>query len=123
VSRPRILVVDDDRDARESLVDALATEGYLVLEAEDGEQALALLRSGRRPALILLDLMMPRTDGATFRRAQMTDASLARIPVVVVTAYEISEEHASALRAAAYLAKPPELSALLDVVSRLAPPK
>lgn len=120
---PHILVVDDDRDVRESLVDALATEGYRVTEAEDGEAALALLRHGRRPALILLDQMMPGRDGAAFRRAQLTDASLAAIPVVVVTAYDVSEERASALRANAYMTKPPQLSALLDVVAKLVPTK
>ena len=71
----RILVVDDDRDIRESLRELLAEAGYAVAVAENGRVALERLRAGLRPGVILLDLMMPIMDGMTFRadHARMFD--------------------------------------------------
>ena len=81
------MVVDDEDDLRDSLVELLASAKYSVVCAEDGEEALALLRGSRRkPDLIVLDLMMPRMDGWEFREAQCRDEALSTIPVVVMTA-------------------------------------
>jgi len=114
-----ILVVEDDGDIRTALCSILAEEGYTVSSACDGSQALDQLRSGERPALILLDLMMPVMDGADFRYAQLQDPSLAHIPVVVLTADGRFRDMARELGAAAAFAKPFELSALLETIARV----
>jgi CheY-like chemotaxis protein len=82
----KLLIVDDDDALREALADALALEGFDVECCVHGADALARLRAGLRPDLILLDLMMPVMDGWAFRAAQLTDPALAAIPVVVITA-------------------------------------
>jgi len=116
-----ILVVDDDADIRESVVDALSDEGYRVAGASDGGEALRLLRVEKlRPALILLDVMMPGMDGAAFRDAQLKDPELAGIPVVVFTANGSASDTALRLQADGYLKKPAPLDDLLTVVDRTA---
>lgn len=80
-----VLVVEDDDDLREVLAESLRFEGLRVIEAVDGTDALARLRSGERPALIILDLIMPRMDGRQFLGAVGEDAGLSSIPVVLVT--------------------------------------
>lgn len=81
----RLLVVEDDRDLREVLSEALRLEGYDVREAVDGEDAFARLQGGPRPAIIILDLIMPRMDGRQLIAAMRGDSNLAGIPVVLVT--------------------------------------
>jgi CheY-like chemotaxis protein len=76
--------VDDDLDTREIIHDLLAGEGYSVISAADGREALALLEVFR-PALILLDVQMPVMNGAEFREAQRRDRVLIRIPTVVIS--------------------------------------
>jgi CheY-like chemotaxis protein len=82
------MVVEDDQDVRTSLVQALEDEGYAVSAAENGQEALTLLRAATEilPRLILLDLMMPVLDGQGFLAEQSRDARLAQIPVLVLTA-------------------------------------
>jgi CheY-like chemotaxis protein len=80
-----VLIVEDDGDLRGALAECLRLEGYCVAEASDGADALACLRDGARPALILLDLIMPRMDGRQFLGAVREEGGLARIPVVLVT--------------------------------------
>src|SRR3954468_1600196 len=84
--RSLVLVVDDDFDIREALSDVLASEGYSVLTAADGSEALETLRGGIRPAVMLLDLMMPRLSGVEVIDALQKDESLREIPVVVCSA-------------------------------------
>jgi len=109
----RVLVVDDDRDIRELLVELLASEGYAVASAADGQRALAEARA-TRPDVILLDLMMPVMSGWEFREAQLRDPELADIPVLVVTAFEESLDGTELLR------KPFLVEDVLDAVQRLA---
>ncbi len=80
-----VLVVEDDHDLREVLAESLRLEGYEVAEAIDGLDALERLRGGSRPALVLLDLVMPRMDGRQFLAAVRADRALADLPVVLVT--------------------------------------
>src|SRR3954462_14953231 len=85
----RILVVDDDADVREGIAIALADEGYDVLAAQNGADALAMLRNlggEAPPEAILLDMTMPVMDGATFRERQLEDPRLASIPVIFCSA-------------------------------------
>lgn len=113
-----ILIVDDDPDIRESLSDVLADQGFKVATSADGIEALAYLRASPAPCLILLDYMMPRCDGPTFRAAQRNDARLADIPVVLLTADVRIEEKQRVLDAVDLLAKPVQLEVLLEVVRR-----
>ncbi len=92
VSRPvesgpgSVLLVEDDLPIRDSLGEALAEEGFDVSTAGNGAEALERLRSGRRPSVIVLDLMMPVMDGWDFRQHQLGDPALKDIPVVIVSA-------------------------------------
>jgi CheY-like chemotaxis protein len=86
-SAKTVLVVDDDPDVRNVLTLFLQAEGFRVATAADGLEALEYLHRGEvRPDLILLDLAMPRMGGVQFRQAQLQNADLAKIPVVVVSA-------------------------------------
>ncbi|HEY3109037.1 MAG TPA: response regulator, partial [Chloroflexota bacterium] len=82
-----ILVVEDDDDIRDSLTTLLIVSGFRVLSARNGREALAVLNECERPAVILLDLMMPEMDGWSFRAAQLRDPETAEIPVIVLTAH------------------------------------
>jgi CheY-like chemotaxis protein len=113
-----VLVVEDDPDLLAALAGALEEEGFGVSRARHGLEALGQLRSGRRPCVILLDLMMPIMNGWQFRHEQRQDRELARIPVVVVSAKTDSAQHAAWLEADAYLEKPLSLGRLLEVVNR-----
>jgi CheY-like chemotaxis protein len=114
-----ILVVEDDRDLRESLRDALELEGYDVVCVENGQAALTHLGTGARPCVILLDLMMPVMDGWTFRREIMKDQSLAAIPVVVMTA--VAPARATSLASEAILYKPLHIDQVVGVVQEHCP--
>ena len=76
-------IVDDDHGIRETLSEILTDEGYEVLAAPDGREALQQLRreGTPRPCLILLDLMMPVMNGAQFYREKQADSALSSIPV------------------------------------------
>jgi signal transduction histidine kinase len=109
--RRRLLVVEDDGDLRESLAEALREAGFEVSEASDGSEALAKLRKTAADA-VLLDLMMPGMDGWDFRAAQKRDPSIAKTPVVVLSADGSSR--AQAVDAALFLKKPSSLAELLS---------
>jgi CheY-like chemotaxis protein len=117
--QPRsILVVEDDADIREALIGILEDEGYRVDGVGNGREALEHLAAGPRPALILLDLMMPVMNGWQFRAAQKLDPTLADIPVVVISADGNVRQKADSLDAVGVLKKPVELDTLLAVVAR-----
>jgi CheY-like chemotaxis protein len=110
--RPNVLVVDDDDSIREVLAEVLRDEGYDVVCASNGEQALTELRDHGHPDLMLLDLMMPVMSGWELLELLQSSADLSRIPVVVVSAM-------NAPGACEHLAKPIDLDRLLATVSRL----
>jgi CheY-like chemotaxis protein len=114
-----VMVVDDDTDVRESLVETLRDEGYAVISARNGRDALEQLRrSDLKPGVILLDLMMPVMDGQDFRAEQLKDPGLASIPVVVVTADARGLDKAGQMRAQATMQKPFDLPQLFSLVQR-----
>ncbi|MBU8896125.1 response regulator [Corallococcus sp. M34] len=113
-----VLAVDDDPDILLAFKDVLELEGYGVALARSGDEALALMSRGLRPAVILLDLLMPRMNGWEFRARQLSDAELADIPVVVVTGQGVSAREAASFGVDGYLKKPLELEQLLDEVAR-----
>jgi CheY-like chemotaxis protein len=86
-----VLVVDDDPEARERLRGLLLRDGWPVATAENGKAALEQL-AGQRPCLILLDLMMPEMDGFAFLRELRAREEWRSIPVVVLTAEDITAE-------------------------------
>jgi CheY-like chemotaxis protein len=117
-----ILVVDDEEMIRDSLIEYLDENGYRAVGAVDGRDALTKLADpGRRPCLILLDLMMPIMDGKTFRARQLLDPELARIPVIVLSAYQGVAKWASDLKLPDHLAKPFKLEDLLRLVHKHCP--
>jgi CheY-like chemotaxis protein len=112
-AHPTILLVDDDQDVREAVSSALEEEGYLVVSAGEGAEALAALRSSCTPRLILLDLTMPRMTGVEFRHTLLTEMpELSAVPVVVISADVEGREKARALGASAFLRKPLRLNEL-----------
>jgi CheY-like chemotaxis protein len=111
-----ILVVDDDRGIRETLGDVLRDEGHQVLLARDGVEALKLLRDGRLPRLILLDLSMPGMSGEEFLRFQRADDALAAIAVVVLSADP--SVGSSLTGVSGWLKKPVDLHELLEMVEQ-----
>lgn len=118
-----ILIVEDDADTREMLTTLLATAGFHAVGAEDGLEALHLLRTVRRrapevPCLVLLDLKMPRLGGKEFRKAQLGDPMVANVPVAVMSGAADVEQRAKALGAVATLTKPIDFDVLLEVVRR-----
>jgi len=115
-----VLIVEDDNDTREMLGRFLELEGYTVETAENGKRALERLGSGVGACVILLDLMMPVMDGWQFRQEQIRDASLADIPVIVVSA--AGRERLEKIQADAYLSKPVDLDELLGCVTQFCRP-
>jgi CheY-like chemotaxis protein len=111
-----IVVVDDDNDLRETLGELLIEEGYDARLFENGRSALDFLREGGDPRLILLDLMMPEMNGWQFREAQLRDARLREIPVVVMTASRGIDGEPITAREILY--KPIGLGQLIDAVER-----
>ncbi len=112
-----VLVADDDRTIRRNLARLLQAEGYLPLEAADGEEALACIRA-RAPDAVLLDLKMPGRDGLAVL-AELGPA-LADLPVIVVTAFGGSAAAIEAMRRGAYdyLTKPFDLDEVLLTLRR-----
>ncbi len=84
-SRRDILVVEDEADIRKLVRYNLEQEGFVPLEAADGEQALALLRK-QRPHLVILDLMLPGMNGLEVCRVLRADERLSKLPVLMLTA-------------------------------------
>jgi CheY-like chemotaxis protein len=118
-----VLIVEDDPETREMLRQLLAMEGFHTVAAEDGLEALHLLRIVRHrapeaPCLVLLDLKMPRLGGNEFRRAQLGDPTVANVPIAVMSgAYDL-EQRAQAMGAVATLPKPLNVDQLIRVVRR-----
>lgn len=121
--RRSVLIVDDDEGIRSLLEEVLESAGYSVLSAPNGLAALELLQKDPLPGVILLDLMMPRMDGWTFRREQRADPRIAGVPIIVTTAVSREEQDLNTLRAVAYLGKPFNLKLLLHLVSLYATPR
>jgi CheY-like chemotaxis protein len=118
-----VLIVEDDPDVRDMLAALLAMEGFHAVGAEDGLEALHLLRTVRRrapktPCLVLLDLKMPRLGGQEFRRAQLGDPTVCTVPVAVMSGAADIEQRARALGAVATVTKPIDVDLLLTVVRR-----
>ncbi|MHA7634719.1 response regulator [Corallococcus sp. M7] len=117
MSRP-VLVVDDDTDLREALEEVLRDAGYTVFGAGNGLQALEVLRREPvPPSLVLLDMMMPVMDGATFGRQMRQVEAWRDIPVLVFSASANARQVAEEMGACGYLRKPVDVETLLKAVA------
>jgi CheY-like chemotaxis protein len=122
MAQKMVLLVEDDADIRDIVQDVLEAEGYDVVPASHGRQALDFLngvRNSEPPALVILDLMMPLVDGRHILETIRSDDSLSGIPVVVMSAMA----HEKPVGAAAFLRKPFSLNSLFDTVHTLVDPQ
>ncbi len=117
---PRILLVDDNPTNLDILQARLAAHNYAILRATDGEEALAIAKE-KQPALILLDIMMPKMDGIEVCRRLRGDPSLPFIPIIMVTSKADSKDIVAGLEAGAdeYLTKPVDHAALVARVKSM----
>jgi CheY-like chemotaxis protein len=119
MGKPVIYVVDDQGDLRESICDELARRGFETVGAAHGERALSLLRKGRAPSLILLDLLMPEKDGWEVVAALKGDRRLKNVPIVLMSAVPPQATTLQAQGVAGVLPKPFTMDELTFVVSRV----
>ena len=105
--KKRILVVEDQEDNRRILRDLLTGAGFDLIEAENGEEAVASAQASR-PDLILMDIQLPLLDGYEATRRIKANPDLKSIPIIVVTSYALSgdEEKARLAGGDDYVAKP-----------------
>jgi CheY-like chemotaxis protein len=113
----RLLIADDESGIRRLVRMTLENEAYEILEASDGYEALAVAR-GHSPALMLLDINMPRRSGIDVCRTLKKDPATRDIAIVMLTANALVSEHEEALAAGAddYFTKPFSPVALLRKV-------
>jgi two-component system phosphate regulon response regulator PhoB len=124
----KVLVVDDELDMRTFITTLLETNGYKPISAVDGREGLEIARRSR-PALIILDVMMPKESGINMYRELKQDTVLKNIPVIMLSALskktffhsqkvldEYRGEHVP--EPSAYIEKPPEPDELLDAIAQ-----
>lgn len=118
-ARPLVLVIEDDDDMRDLYRVALTLRGYAVVEAADGEEAVALAES-ERPDLILMDGSLPRLDGLGATRRIRLLGAVGPVPIVFVTGHAEPAFRAVAREAGCdeYLVKPFDLAELSDVIEK-----
>jgi CheY-like chemotaxis protein len=116
----RVLVVDDSTVIRDLIAVNLELEGYDVLRAADGLEALELV-ADERPDVVTVDVVMPRMDGFEMVERLRADPATADIPVVMVTGRAAAADRARGEEVGvdAYLTKPFEPAELVDTVARL----
>ena len=111
---PLVMIVDDDPNARDLLGTTVRREGYRVIEATDGDTALALAREWH-PDVITLDVLMPRMDGWAVLTAFKSDPELCEIPIIIVTVLA-DRGIAVSLGAAEFLTKPVDRTRLAATI-------
>ncbi len=115
--KPSVLVVDDDAAVRELLTVLLTDEGYPVRSAGDAYEAMDAVGLDP-PGLLLVDLMMPGVSGAEFLTRLRRDSRWAALPVILISAHPRLRDLAQDLGACAALAKPFDVTQLLDHIAR-----
>ena len=118
--RPLVLVVDDDDAIREALCELLEDAGFATVGARHGLEALRVLTaSPTAPTFILLDLMMPVMDGWAFCRSRWRSQTLRQIPVILISAVDLSEtNHPTGIDA--FLRKPIDPEGFAALAARMA---
>ena len=114
---PKILVVDDEADLVSVLRFGLEVEGFEVISASDGEQGLILAREAQ-PALVLLDLMLPKLDGYKVCRALKFDERYRTMPIFILSARSGDDDRRLALEMGAdlFITKPYEMKQLVSKI-------
>jgi CheY-like chemotaxis protein len=112
----RVLIVEDDAEIRSALASAFEDEGVRALVASDGRDALSKLSDGAPPAVILLDLRMPRIGGEAFLREMRADPRFEHVPVITMSA---GAERTKGHDVHAYVQKSFDLDDLLRIVMSL----
>ncbi len=117
-----ILIAEDNAEQRSLLASVLRGAGYRVVEAADGEEAVALVRS-ERPGLVLMDVTMPRTSGWNAVRVLKGDPETSRVPIIVITGLVGSWDRDASIAAGAddHIAKPVAPRQLLEEVRKFLP--
>lgn len=110
-----VLVVDDDDATRAAERAVLADNGFRVLEARDGSEAMWVVQHDP-PAVVVLDVQMPGMDGPAFARSLRL--ALRRVPLVILTGARDPRHEADRCNAEAYLAKPFDAKELVRIVTR-----
>lgn len=113
-----ILLVDDEVDLRECIADFLGSEGYEVVQAENGQVALNLLKTGLKPSVILLDYMMPVMDGKAFCEVYNNDSSINSFPVILLTAAKVPDEKLEQMQIKHQLDKPIKIEKFLEAIAK-----
>ncbi len=116
----RVLIVEDNPISMDFLRELVEAEGYHVLAATSGSEALSVARA-EHPDLILMDIQLPGIDGLTVTRALKAQQDTKEIPIVGISAYALREDIDSALEAGciAYLPKPLDMPRFLDLMGQL----
>lgn len=117
--QPKILVVEDNQDNREMVVKVLKFNGYEVVEAVDGEEAITKARA-ENPDLILLDIYLPKMDGYEAAKRLKGDSDLRHIPIIALTAHAMkgNREEALAVGCDGYIPKPINVRELPKQIER-----
>ena len=118
-SAKRVLVVDDFDDSRFSLSKLLEIEGYEVIEATDGAQAIEKALADK-PDLILMDLSLPVIDGLSATRQIRQSADMKRVPIIALTAHDLIDiqHQAEAAGCTDYAPKPIDFTVLIDMMAK-----
>ena len=114
----KILIADNEPNIR-LLVRGMLSKSYMVLEAGDGQEAIDIARH-QQPALILMDIIMPRVDGYTACSTLKNDQATKDIPVIVLTGlgFELNKALAKEIGADAYITKPFSYQDLLKAIGQ-----
>ena len=122
-SSRKILVVEDNQDNRELVVKVLKINGYKVIEAVDGEEAIEKTKT-ENPDLILMDLFIPKIDGYEVTTRLKTDRDLRRIPIIALTAHAMKGDMEKALAAGCdyYIPKPIDVRELPNQIKNFLKP-
>lgn len=116
---PIVLIIDDADATRSGLVRLFQLRGYQTKEAVNGAEGLERLREAPRTDVVVLDVMMPGTNGHWFRDQQLKDPALAGIPVIVFTGATDAAELQRQMGVAHVFCKPVSVDAVFEAVSRL----
>lgn len=114
-----VLLIEDDKEIRETLCDLLTDEGFNIASAENGLKALQFLRTEFvLPSIILLDISMPVMGGFEFRKFQLKEEKLARIPTIMLSADANMKDKAAEVGVTQFMRKPIELNELLATLKQ-----
>ncbi|MFL5304367.1 MAG: response regulator [Polyangia bacterium] len=119
-ARKRVLLIEDDFMLRQHMAELLTEEGYHVSSAADGADALLILEREPLPAAIILDIVLPRMSGLTFREVQLESPMLRNIPTIVVSA-TTKRLDLESLGFAAIIPKPAPFDKLAEALAKLSP--